>query len=162
MSELRRVLVIGEDPGILFGEDVEVYRRPDFVEMELGEEDKFDQIYLTGALECIPREQVVDTLAKLGPILAELGELHVRVPSLEWACKEIASVDSPNALAYRWLYGTTDRPHRSGFTLLWLRLAMLNAGYNVRKATQLVVRVATHDALENYAYGIWRGDEAGA
>lgn len=154
-----KILVVGDDVVLPEGEH-QVERAASLAELPEGAD--FDLVYLTGALEMVRREQVVDSLAAVGPKLAELGELHVRVPSLEWACKEIAVTDSPKMLAYRWLYGTQERPHQSGFTLLWLRMALINSGYNVRQATQLVVQVGEQQALENYALAIWRGHEAHA
>ena len=154
-----KILMIGDDPGVATKETDEIVRAG-VDEIVTG--GPFDQIYLTGALECVPREYVVDRLNGWAFLLADLGELHVRVPSLEWATKEIAVSDSPKALAYRWIYGTPERIHRSGFTLLWLRLALLNAGYNVRQATQLVVQVGEQKALENYALAIWQENHADA
>ncbi len=145
-----KILIVGEEPGAnLDGMDVTRVQQGDVLPG-----GPFDQIFLTGALERSPREQVVDLLKVYRLLLAELGELHVRVPSLEWAAKEIAVNDQPSRLAYHWLYGTQEAPHRCGFTLLWLRLALLNAGYNVRQCTQLVVQSGALTALENYALAI--------
>ena len=156
-----KILIIGDDPGVSLDEKAEVTR--------LGRESMppesapYDQVYLTGVVEMLPREQVVDALKSYGWLLAELGELHVRVPSLEWAAKEIATQDNPKFVAYHWLYGSVEKPHRCAMTVLWLRLALLNAGYNVRRATQLVVKVGDVPALENYAIAVWKGsDEANA
>lgn len=159
-----RILVVGDDPGekMVEGEakQNQITRVATWEEFTEG---TFDQIYLTGVVELLPREQVVDALKAYGPHLAEMGELHVRVPSLEWAAREIATQDSPDFAAYHWLYGSVERPHRCGMTVLWLRLALLNAGYNVRRATQLVVKVGDVPALENYAIAVWKGsDEANA
>ena len=84
---------------------------------------QFDAVFLCHVLEHINWAQVVTTLRNLEQVLKPEGQLHVVVPSLEWAAMEILKPVVSNVLMGH-LYGSQDTPyqyHRSGFTLNLLR-----------------------------------------
>lgn len=99
---------------------------------------QFDIVYCSHVLEHIDRVKVIPTIRNLTQALANLGELWVLVPSLDWAASEIVQGRSAGAILAL-LYGSQDTPfqyHRVGFTLRDLRVLMEAMGLVMRKAYQ--------------------------
>ncbi len=98
---------------------------------------KWDVIFLSQWIQQFPREQVVVELRKIKELLAnERSELFVTAPALEWVAAELLHNDDFSMPPYLSLYGTRDEPYKSGFKMAWLRMALEQAGFVVRKAVQ--------------------------
>lgn len=91
-------------------------------------DNSYDIILLDHFIQQANREQVGKALLFFRDKLKNNGQIVVIVPSLEWACRQVAIKDDAPVMAYLHLYGTKDEPHLSGLTLNWLRLACEAAG----------------------------------
>lgn len=129
--------------GTIFPEDAEYFTSY----AQAQDAAPLDAIYLGHDLQKSDRKYVVDVLKDYRDLLREYGELYVTVPSLEWTARELLQVDEPSLAAYHNLYGTEEEPHRSGFVLLWLRVAMQEAGFMVRHATQELYKMTAGDKV---------------
>jgi len=101
-----------------------------------GKKAHYDAIFLGHYLQQKDRKEVPALLKEIRGALVEDGELWVTVPSLEYAALQILKDDNPSMDAFTALYGDDANPHKCGFRLLELRLVLLNAGYEVRRAIQ--------------------------
>lgn len=92
------------------------------------------------------------------------GEIHVLVPSLEWAAREVLS-EQPSPAVYAQLYAgqvNTWDVHLTGFTMRKLRQLFEKAGIDVYIARTGIyhVRVSTlgeFEAHQHYIAGVKRG-----
>ena len=117
---------------------------------------KFDGILASHVLEHFSYWKTDKVLQGWVNCLKDGGELHILVPSLEWAAREILS-ERPSPAVYAQLYaGQVDQwdVHLTGFTMRKLRQIMENAGINVRVATTGVyhVRVGSLDGVEAHQH----------
>lgn len=101
----------------------------------------YDVVFLDHWLNTLDREDVVDFLIGLKQYLKEDGEVVVTVPSLEWATQKVFTEKDAGLLPYVAMYGTKLEPAKSGFTIMWLRIAFSHAGYIVRAAYQEQINV---------------------
>lgn len=93
--------------------------------------------------------------------LKEGGELHILVPSLEWAAREVLS-ERPSPAVYAQLYAGQVNEwdvHYTGFTMRKLRALMEQCGISVHTARTGVyhVRVGNmgeFEALQHYVAGV--------
>ncbi len=93
--------------------------------------------------------------------LKDGGELHILVPSLEWAAREVLS-ENPSPAVYAQLYaGQVNQwdVHLTGFTMRKLRQLFERAGLNVNLARTGIyhIRVGTlgeFEAMQHYIVGI--------
>jgi predicted SAM-dependent methyltransferase len=93
-------------------------------------EAPFDIITAGFVLGEVEADQVVDTIRHWSELLNVGGQLHVMVPSAEWAAREILG-GRVEAHVLMHLYGSTDRPRRCCFTLAALRDIFAMAGLQV-------------------------------
>lgn len=107
--------------------------------------DFYDVVYCSHALPTIDRAKVPSVVDSLRKCLKAGGELWLITPSLEWAAGQVLA-NEPNPLAQVVLFGL-DIPSRTGYTLLWLRSLVENAGMITRRAFQgpYTIRVNEED-----------------
>jgi len=116
-------------------------------------------VFAHNALQRASNFAAVDILKSWYHVLKPNGELHVFVPSMEWAAREILSED-PSPLTLIQLYGTQQNEDNfwlSGHTLRRLRIDMEEAGFTVEaaKVGYYVMSVNGKDerAEEHYVLG---------
>lgn len=126
---IKKVLAYGP-----IDEAEELFPGADIYQDNPPEEGKYDAIYLQNMLQQMRRKAVPIGLAMFFKALKPGGTIHIIVPSLEWACRQIAAKDDPSRLAYPTLYGTDEDLHLSGFTLKWLRAECELAGFKTQEA----------------------------
>lgn len=120
-----RVLALGDQSqrSMYFPEDTEYV-----------DELPYEAALLASTLQTVQRTQVTQVLQTLYDDLPDGGRLVVTVPSLEWACTEIVTKADISLGAYMSIYGTEGEPFLTGFTLLWLRRCMEEAGFVIVEA----------------------------
>ena len=108
----------------------------------------FDRILLSHVLEHVEYKRATDALTEMARLLAPGGELHVFVPSLEWAARQILSEKmSPATIMH--IYGLQSTPwqyHKAGFTLMALRGVVSASGLNVAVARRAIYKIVGSDA----------------
>ena len=94
------------------------------------------------------------------------GSLHIVVPSLEWAARQILEEEKPSPALLPHLYaGQTNQwdLHYSGFTMRRLRVEFERAGLEVYRAKTgpytIVVLGTEHQAEQHYIAGRLPGEE---
>lgn len=93
----------------------------------------YDIILIGEKLSRVYAYEVPDALAQFKALLATDGQLHLHMPSLEWASREVrAGRLEAHVLAH--LYGVDDQPRRCSLTLLALRDLCEKAGLVVVRA----------------------------
>ena len=83
----------------------------------------YDTILSYHHLQTVPHRDLNDTLDKMRLRLKEDGEVHIFVPSLEWAARQILSPD-PHPLWLIHVFGNQkhrEQYHKNGFRLIDLR-----------------------------------------
>ena len=103
---------------------------------DTGENPPYDAAFLGHYLQTLNLSDVVPYLKELALLLDVGNEIWVTVPSLEWAAREIVTKDEPSVIIPLLIYGAVSDPHHCGFTMMWLRVALENAGFTTRKAVQ--------------------------
>lgn len=176
---MMRILDIGSGPQSQLKEqfpNAEIVRldampehKPDVV-LDINSEDfltwepePFDLIWMSHVLEHLPLAAAHRVLPKLRDLLAEKGELHIKVPSLEWACEQIISErNSPVTLNH--LYGAQTDPwqfHQSGYTMAGLRALLATKGlyavHTQREWYQISLGDRIYDAEQHYLVAL-KGD----
>ena len=123
--------------------------------------EKFDIIAAVACLQCMEPSKVPTTVEKLASMLNLKGELYITTPSFEWAAEQINNPE-PHPLIHMVMCGTEKIPHRSVFTLLWLRQIIQQAHLVPRYATpelyQLTVNGQPMEMVRNYVIG-WKYDD---
>jgi hypothetical protein len=132
---------------------------------DIGKNPPYDAAFLGHCLQMLNLSEVVPYLKEVADLLGELAEVWVTVPSLEWAAREIVTKDEPSVVIPLALYGPTSDPHRCGFTLMWLRVAMEGAGFTTRKAVQEAYQlnidgIGEYMAVQNSVIGMKRNVES--
>lgn len=149
-----KVLVKGDwsQAKIIFPKDA------DFITGDLGHIPPYDAAFLGHYLPTFKQHECVVYLKEIYPMLKNMGEIWVTVPSLEWAAREIVTKDNPSIITPFMIYGTEEEPYRCGFTLFWLRVVVQGAGFIVRKAVQEVYKIGVDDekfdAVQNLVIGM--------
>lgn len=145
--------------------DIDVNQKPDVVAdaAAMPEElyGQLDGLLASHVLEHFPYRQTVSVLEGWVKCLKDGGELHILVPSLEWAAREVLS-ENPSPAVYAQLYAgqvTQWDVHYTGFTMRKLRQIMEMVGINVHTATTGVyhLRVGTlgeFEAHQHYVAGV--------
>lgn len=97
---------------------------------------KFDVIFASHMLEHVPWWDCDRVLAEWVECLNDGGSLHIIVPSLEWAAKQILSEKPSRAVIPHLYAGVTTGwdVHVNGFTMRRLRCVMEKAGLAVAQA----------------------------
>lgn len=107
-----------------------------FTEMPEELKGQFDRVFASHVLEHTPYFNAVGALRNWASLLSPTGELHVIVPSLEWAAREILK-NQPSPGVFGHLYGgqtTQWDAHYGGFTLRLLRKCFEEVGLLVVRA----------------------------
>lgn len=131
-----RILKIFGDINI----EIDAPEDAEIIEIDINEyrdteyEEKFDLIFCIHALQTFWAHEVNDVIKKLVDDLAHMGELHIHVPAVEQAAKSLLKNET-DPLSFYMIWGTQNRPFHCGFTLLWLRAAVTQAGGLVRDAS---------------------------
>lgn len=144
--------------------DVDVKQNPDIrgdaANMPEQLYDKLDGLLASHVLEHFSYWKTSAVLAGWVRCLKEGGELHILVPSLEWAAREVLS-EHPSPAVYAQLYaGQVNEwdEHLTGFTMRKLRWFMENAGISVNIARTGVYHLRVGDkeyeALQHYISGV--------
>jgi predicted SAM-dependent methyltransferase len=124
---------------------------------------KFDAVFASHVLEHIPYWEAHAALIEWGKVIKPGGELHIVVPSLEWAAEQILSEKPSKAIMPHLFAGLTTAwdVHLSGYTMRNLRSYMEIAGYRVIRARSgpytLLVDKVPHEAEQHYVAGIKEG-----
>lgn len=120
------------------------------VDREIVHGKKYDQVWLIDQLPLLRREKVIEYLREVWHDMKPNGALIVTAPSLEWAAQEIMTKDQPGLAVYWTIYGGGERKYNSGYTLLWLRAALHEAGFAVTQAERRKVMLNDQYAMELY------------
>jgi len=152
-----KVLILGSDQrGKDFLKGTEVERLADPALLEEGKQ--YDVILCEQLLQMVTRAEVVPYLEKLKNYLVPDGELWVSTPALELAARQIIQQPDPQPETYIAIYGPDALQYKSGFTLLWLRMAMEHVGYLIKRASQEIVQYERdgqkRQTLQNLVIGI--------
>jgi len=142
-----------------FEDKVWYYGDARFLPDVIGEKNTYDIIFASHVLEHIPWWDLDRTLKTWVDCLNPGGSLHVVVPSLEWAAKQILS-ENPSKALLPHLYSDMTTPwniHVSGFTMRFLRVKLEKAGLAVAMARTgdytLYVMDEPYEAEQHYAAG---------
>ncbi|HEY6022120.1 MAG TPA: hypothetical protein VIY48_20300 [Candidatus Paceibacterota bacterium] len=145
--------------------DVDEKQKPDIVgdaaEMPPELYGKLDGLLASHVLEHFSYWKTNEVLAGWIRCLKEGGELHILVPSLEWAAREVLS-ERPSPAVYAQLYaGQVNQwdVHLTGFTMRKLRALFEQSGISVHTARTGVyhLRVGNlgeFEALQHYIAGV--------
>jgi predicted SAM-dependent methyltransferase len=145
--------------------DVDEKQKPDIVgdaaDMPPELYGKLDGLIASHVLEHFSYWKTEEVLAGWIKCLKDGGELHILVPSLEWAAREVLS-ERPSPAVYAQLYaGQVNQwdVHLTGFTMRKLRQLMEKLGIacNVARTGIYHVRVGTlgeFEALQHYVSGV--------
>lgn len=121
---------------------------------------KYDHVLASHVLEHVPYFQTHETLVHWSMLVKPGGLLHIIVPSLEWAAKEVLS-GHPSMAIFGHLYGgltTQWDAHYNGFWMKRLRAEMEYAGLAVENAASMPYKIKAMngevvDAEQHYAAG---------
>jgi cyclopropane fatty-acyl-phospholipid synthase-like methyltransferase len=104
----------------------------------------FDRIYASNSLPELGRDEVMKFLDKALNALAEGGELVIQVPMAEWAARQLFT-NKADAMTYYMLYGNDEHPFKACYTMMQIRTLLSRAGFNVREATEAILKLTTVD-----------------
>ena len=121
------------------------------------EPNTYDAVYFENLLPEMTRRQVGPALKLLYDSLVMGGEIVIVVPSLEWACRVIATQDEPPLTAYASLYGDDGEPFLCGFTMRWLRAECERAGFKTVEAFDREYEVTAGEKKLRGVSHVWRG-----
>lgn len=145
--------------------DVDEQMKPDILadaeDMPPELYDKLDGLLASHVLEHFSYWKTDKVLDGWIRCLKEGAELHILVPSLEWAAREVLS-ENPSPAVYAQLFaGQVNQwdVHLTGFTMRKLRQLMQKHGINVNVARTGIyhVRVGTmgeFEAMQHYVAGV--------
>lgn len=125
-----------------FGVDWET-KKPDILcdAADIPEEhwETFDAVFASHVLEHFHWALGNSIIAHWAQLLKPGGELHIVVPSLEWAARGILSEKMPLSVLAHLYAGQLDEYdiHKTGFTMLLLRMYFAEAGLQVTFAQTL-------------------------
>lgn len=115
--------------------------RPDIVGDALHLKDalkgrKFDAIFASHVLEHIPWWDCDRVLVEWIECIRDGGSIHIVVPSLEWAARQILSEKPSKAVIPHMYAGVTNGydVHLNGFTMRGLRVVLERAGLSIGQA----------------------------
>lgn len=145
--------------------DVDIEQHPDIVadaaSMPKELIGKLDGLLASHVLEHFSYWKTEEVLQGWINCLKDGGEIHILVPSLEWAAREVLS-EQPSPAVYAQLFAGQVNSwdvHLTGFTMRKLRSLMEKCGISVNVARTGVyhVRVGTmgeFEALQHYVAGV--------
>ena len=110
--------------------------------------DKLYDVVVAGhVLQLVERTKMPEFMKQLRELMRDMGEIHIYVPDLDWVARMLLA-NKPNPLIQFAIYGSEKYPHRSGFTLLWLRRLVEGADIVVRHATMSAYSVMVGEETE--------------
>lgn len=122
--------------------------------------NKYDAILASHVLEHCVWWDVDRVLSEWADCLTDDGALHIIVPSLEWAARQILS-EKPSKATLPHLYSDWASPwniHGTGFTMRLLRSKLERAGLAVVTARTVPYKLTVGDQIleadEHYAVGV--------
>jgi predicted SAM-dependent methyltransferase len=140
--------------------DVEATYHVDAFHLPEELEGQIDGILASHVLEHFPYWQTTNVLRSWAKALKPGGEIHIVVPSLEWAAKEILA-DQPSKAVLPHLYAGQTSPwdvHLTGFTIRMLRNLLELAGFKVTRARSNSYRIKIGDEImeaeQHYCLGV--------
>lgn len=114
---------------------------------------EYDLVVAWHSLQTQERENVPATVQLLADAAKDRGEVWIITPSLEWALQQI-KLDKPSPLFTLAMFGSEDKPHRTGFSIAWLRNLAEGAGLITRSAVQEAVKMGSGEiAIQNVVIG---------
>lgn len=150
MGDEVRVLAIGHGSTALAGEffpgaKIDIASKP-------PKRALYNALIAVNVLQTYPLHKVKATLQEWRDCLMEGGEMHVFVPSMDWAAEQILSTD-PSPATMLHIFGQ-EGENRSGFTLLDLRQKFAAAGVPVKDARvgQRVIVSGGHEHVTEALY----------
>ena len=105
------------------------------------------RIFVSNCIPELPREAVMDFLKKAHDALEVNGEIIVQVPMAEFAAKQLFT-NKADPITYYMLYGTDEHPFRACYTMLQMRTLLARAKFNVKEATEAILKLTTTDGEE--------------
>jgi len=120
----------------------------------------FDAVFASHVLEHFPWYEGSAVLEHWAELLKPGGELHIIVPSLEWAARAILSEKVPMSVLPHLYAGQVDEYdiHRTGFTMLLLRKYFdeVNLGVTMARTTPYWIMVLGEpmQAEQHYVVGV--------
>ena len=122
--------------------------------------ENFNGILASHVLEHFGFWRTEEILKKWMLLLKPGGELHIVVPSAEWAARQILS-EQPSLATFPHLFGShinEYQMHKSAFTMRLLRRVFEGAGLETRRAVtgqyNISVNGTAFVAEQHYAFGI--------
>ena len=121
--------------------------------------EQFDAVFASHILEHVPYFQAGPVIGKWKNLLKTGGELHVIVPSLEWAARQALSPKpSPAMLPHLFAGLTTPYDvHNVMFTMPFLRQLFQLNGFHVKRARTgpyvIMVNDVEYEADQHYVMG---------
>ncbi len=141
MSE-RRLSILD-----LAGGADEVYGEAHDVQTEPSEGQLYDVILCGTTLATVEFQEFGGSLSTLAGLLVDGGQLHLYMPSLDWAMREVLAGRISPAI-YLHLYGTAEHKIRCAFRLIDLRELLWGSGLATARAETRAYDVATAGAGE--------------
>jgi len=117
----------------------------------------YDGVYIDMLLQQAKRIEVSQFLQVFYNQMKPLAKIVVTVPSLEWACRMIATSDNPPASTYICIYGTDEEPHQCGMTVHWLRIVCEAIGFETYMTQAMPAKVYVSGAPEEIQQNIYIG-----
>jgi len=149
MSAMKVLKIVGDlDIKTDLPEDAEIttVKLDDYMVSEC--EEQYDMILCVHVLQTLWAHQVGDVIKQMIGELKDRGELHIQVPSAELAAKAMLK-NQTDPLAFYLIWGTSNRPFHCGFTLLWLRAMVAQAGAIERYANVRIIKLQFNGSEEN-------------
>lgn len=139
-------------------------RYPDAIisDDETPVDNSYDIVFLDHFINQTSRKNIPGLIKYFIDKLKVNGQLIIVVPSLEWACMQIAREAEPPILAYLSIYGTDDEPTLSGFTLNWLRKLCEDAGLLTLQTASNRYKVTINEKEEIGFQHVYLGMKRGA
>lgn len=122
--------------------------------------NQFDIVFSNNVLQRSSHFISQTLISTWGACLKDGGQLHLVVPSLEWAAREVLSENpSPISLIMLWGgQGADASVHMSGYTMRLLRASFEKAGLNVVAAKtnqyKLMVNDKEYPTEQHYVCGV--------
>lgn len=127
--------------------EIEVVSWDNFEKWYDSNTKEYDVVVAGHILQLVERKKMPEFAKRLRTLVRDMGEIHIYVPDLDWAARMLI-VNKPSPLIQFAIYGSEKYPHRSGFTLLWLRRLVEGADIIVRHATMSAFSVMVGDEAE--------------
>jgi predicted SAM-dependent methyltransferase len=114
-----------------------------------GDLGEFDIVFAAHVLEHLPRLHILDTIRHWASYLKPGGEMHVFVPDLMWAAKQMAVTEELSLMLLQHIFGSGEdelHVHRMGFSVKILRDLLRLGGLHVQEAKVVTYYIALGSA----------------